>query len=294
MSNASRTIDLADLWALLWKHWLAIFIVTFLATAAAVAIALLIPPVYRAEVIVAPSQERSGGLGGLAGLAGQFGGLASLAGINLPRTDSDESLAILKSRGLATTFIEQNELLPVLFPKIWDAKLARWNTADPESVPTLWSGSKLFQKKVMRVRSDQKTGLVTLSIDWGDPQTAATWANALIRHCNGLIRERALGSAERNIAYLEGQLEKTSLAQVKQAISQLLEVEIKNVMMTKGTEEYAFKVIDAAVPPEERFSPSRKMVVILGFLIGLCGSAVWFFLRDIGIRGTRPAPRPTQ
>jgi uncharacterized protein involved in exopolysaccharide biosynthesis len=65
-----------------------------------------------------------------------------------------------------------------------------------------------------------------------------------------------------------------------------LEGEIKNVMITQGNEEFAFKVIDGAIPPQDRFSPSRKLLLALGLLIGAFGSLLWFLLRDFSRRNT--------
>jgi uncharacterized protein involved in exopolysaccharide biosynthesis len=280
MSNDFRTVGLSELWALVRAHWRAIGLTTLFTTSVSLAAALLIPPVYRAEVTLAPVKQQANGLGGLASMAGQLGGLASLAGISLGSNDSYENVAILKSRALTETFISENDLLPVLFSRLWDSQSKRWKAAKVESIPTLWDGNKLFQKKIQDIRLDQKTGLVSLTIDWKSPQIAASWANGIVKRCNTLVRDRAMGIGERNIAYLEDQLKKTDLAQVQQAISQILEAEIKNVMVTKGTEEYAFKIIDPAVVPKERYSPSRTLLVILGIVLGSCGSVTWFFVRD--------------
>jgi len=52
--------------------------------------------------------------------------------------------------------------------------------------------------------TDPKTGLVTLSITWNDPNIAAKWANGLVRMANDYLRDQAIEESERNIAYLDG------------------------------------------------------------------------------------------
>lgn len=39
-------------------------------------------------------------------------------------------------------------------------------------------------------------------------------------------------------------------------------------MLAKSREEYSFKIIDPPVVPEERIKPKRRLIVMLGFIIG--------------------------
>lgn len=74
-------IDLREYWQVLVRYKKLISAITSVTTAIALLIALVLTPIFRAEVLLAPvSNEPKPGLGGL---AGQFGDLASLVGINL-------------------------------------------------------------------------------------------------------------------------------------------------------------------------------------------------------------------
>ena len=42
------------------------------------------------------------------------------------------------------------------------------------------------------VDEDKKSGLITLSITWKDPQVAANWANDLVKQLNEQLREQAI------------------------------------------------------------------------------------------------------
>ena len=72
--------DLAELWNAIWAGKLKIIAVTAVFAIASVFYALSLPNIYKAEALLAPATEESGGM---AGLAAKFGGLASLAGVNL-------------------------------------------------------------------------------------------------------------------------------------------------------------------------------------------------------------------
>lgn len=232
------------------------------------ALAFMIPPTYRAEVVVVPvnSEPSAGGLGAL---AGQFGGLAALAGVNLGSGgDKSEGWGTLSSRALIQQYIQDNKLLPALFPDKWDSSGKRWK-ASLSKQPTLWDGTKLFTKKIRYVSEDKKNGLITLSIEWKKPEESARWANDLVRLSNSILRERAITRSQKNIDYLNAQLEKTSVIELRQSIYRLLESEIKNVMVAKGSDDYAFRILDPAVVPQEKAKPKRSLIVLFGIVCGL-------------------------
>jgi uncharacterized protein involved in exopolysaccharide biosynthesis len=52
-------------------------------------------------------------------------------------------------------------------------------------------------------------------------------------------------------------------------MSRLLEVEMQKLLIAKGNEEFAFRIIDRAVTPRERDSPKRRVVVAGSLLAGL-------------------------
>jgi uncharacterized protein involved in exopolysaccharide biosynthesis len=105
-------------------------------------------------------------------------------------------------------------------------------------------------------------------VEWTDPGTAAEWANGLVTLANENLRERARSGAERNISYLNAQIKETSLVPLQQVMFNLIENEMKTVMLANAREEYAFTVVDHAVPPEIRSRPQRTLLVILGTMFG--------------------------
>ena len=74
-------IDLKELFAALWDGKPIISVITGIAAAISVIVALSLPNIYTASALLAPA-ENSGG--GLSGLMKQYGGLASRAGVSLP------------------------------------------------------------------------------------------------------------------------------------------------------------------------------------------------------------------
>lgn len=270
---AEDEIDLRELFRVLAQRKETIAAITLFVTLVALAIALLTPKTYRAETLLTPVTEEKGG--GLSALAGQLGGLAGLAGISIGGGgggDKAVSLATLKSRALIEKFIADQNLLPLLFERKWDAETKSWKESDPDKVPDLQDGYDLFNKQILNVSEDKKSGLVTLAIEWKSAELAANWANELVRRANEYLRQKVLDETQKNLAYLDQQAQQTSILEVRQAIYKLMESELKKAMLAKGSEQYAFKVIDPAVVTKKKIRPKRALIVSLGFLLGLFGS----------------------
>jgi uncharacterized protein involved in exopolysaccharide biosynthesis len=278
--TASSDIGLKGLVAILSRDWKLIFVVTSVFTVIAGVGAFLAEKEYKATVqfSVVTSDQHGGGGGG--GMISQFGAIASFAGVSLGgESEKFEALALLQSRILTETFLQQYNVLPLLYPKLWDPVAGRWMVTDPKQVPTLWKAEAQF-RKVRTVVQDPKTSLVTLSISWRDPVLAATWANALVSMTNTRMRDRAIRDSERNIVYLRDQATKTQLVPVQTALSTLLETQYKQSMLAGGNDEYALKVIDPAVAPETPSSIRRGYIVLGGLLGGVFVGVLFVFVRS--------------
>lgn len=246
--------------------------------------AIILPPQYDASVIVSPVSNDDGQLGALGSLASQFSGLASLTGVSAASTiERNKALVILESRALTERYITSQNLLPILFDDRWNAEKQQWRGSGPDKTPTLWRANKRFDDDIRTVREGPKTGLIKLTITWKDPNLAAQWANGLIREANNYLRTEAVDESERNIAYLRGLIANTDLVTIRDAISAVLEKEINKQMLARGTEEYALKVLDPALP-SERPEILRKAGWVLGGGLGGLFLSVLFVLLRASIR----------
>ena len=203
-ADRADEFDLIALWRGLSAYKVVIASVTVVSGLVALISAIRAPPIYRAEVTITQAREDS--MSG-SGALNQLNGLARLAGVNLGTGAGPqrEALAVLKARHLVQEFIERNDLLPVLF---------RGSTKPP----TLRRGVKLFQAGVLNIREDTRQGLAIFCDEWTDPATAAQWANAFVALANELLRNRALVDSKRNIAYLNDQISKTDVVELRRVM----------------------------------------------------------------------------
>jgi len=256
-------LSLIDLWSILWRGRFLVIAASTLFAIMAAAYALLATEWYKADVLLVSSVDNS-----MQDLASRFGGLAGLAGINVGRSNSNEALAVLSSRELTRSFISERELLPVLLHEEWDAKAGRWLAEDEEDQPDIRDGIKYFDENVRNVSRDSGSQLVTLSVRWTDPVVAADWATDLVGRLNETMRQRALKDATRNIGFLRGELEATNISTLNDSIGALLESELQKLMLARGNDQYAFRIVDAAQVPKLRDWPKRTLIVLLAIIAG--------------------------
>lgn len=285
LARTDHDLDLRQVAARLWRahYWIVLSVALF--TGVLAAIALLMQPVYRATVMLAPVNANDSALDDSP--VGSLGGLAALAGdIGVPGgTRTQEALAVMRSREFIERFIVDHRLLPELYASIYDARQQSWTVADDRQ-PTLARAYKYFNE-ISTAAVDPKTGLVKVQIDWRNPRQAATWANELVVRLNAVMRQRAIERSSAYIGYLEKELTTTPEITARAALGRLLEAQIRERMLATVNQEYALRVIDRALIPDARdpLRPKKLLLVMLGALVGLLVGAGGVFVYG----ATRPA-----
>jgi uncharacterized protein involved in exopolysaccharide biosynthesis len=216
--------------------------------------------VYAASITVAPtSSERD--LGGLQSALSALGGIAALAQLSGSRDSmKDEAVAILRSRAFTERFLESsgagNEILNHRFD------------GNPAKRYLLY---RYFDERIRSVTENRRTGLYVVSIEWIDPVLAADWANALVRQLNEEMRTRAVDEAQRNLSYLERQLPQSDQLVIREALGRLIESQVKSRMLATVTEDFAFRIVDPAVPAatEDYVYPRPAKFALGGIAIAL-------------------------
>ncbi len=275
-------IDLLEYWRVIWGKRKLIISVVFAAALLAAGVSLTMPNIYRAEVLLAPVSDEGSKSGGLSAALGGLGGLASMAGISLGGGGSvEENLAVLKSRKFLWMFIKDQKLMPILFEDDWDADKKAWIESDVEKQPSLWDAYRKFTKGgLLTVSKDKDSGLVTVGIEWVDAAQAALWANMLVSRLNEFLRQQAIGRSNGNLHYLNKELSRTHVADMRQALFELISQEQKKAMLANTQKEFAFQVIDKAVAPDKKVKPKRSLIVILSAFVSGFLAVIFVFIRE--------------
>ena len=295
-------IDLKELFSVLWAAKKLIVAVTAVFAVVSVIYALTVPNQYKATALLTPAQQDGAGLSGALGKLGGLGGLASLAGVDIGGGGGGEAQIaqeILLSWGFVEKFIEENDIAVKVFAAdgwnkeknqlsidndLYDIDEKRWTRNPPPGKtvnPTSWEIYKEFLELVS-ISTDKKTGLISLSVEYYSPYIARQWVDQLVVAINQYMKQRKLQMVNTNIEYLEAQIEKTSIARMKEVFYTVIEEQIKNKMLAEASPEYVFVTVSHAMVPEDKSQPKRALICILGTILGGMLSVAFVLIRYYG------------
>lgn len=291
-------IDLREIWDVLWKGRWWITGTTLLFSAIALIYSINLPNRYKSEVVLAPAQEQSGGLGGL---TAQYGNLAAMAGITLPggqNSNVDQALALVKSWPFLTDFIERYNLKPkIMAVKGWDKESNKiiydTNIYDPDSFqwvrepkpdrpsePSSYETYDVFSKMIS-VSHDSKSGLIKLSVEYYVPQLAYEWTMLLIQELNRHFQMRDIREATKNIEYLREKINETSITEMQAVFYRMIESQMKTLMLAEVSDEYLAKSVVRPMLPERKSRPSRLIILFVSSILGFGGSIFFVLLISV-------------
>jgi uncharacterized protein involved in exopolysaccharide biosynthesis len=187
--------------------------------------------------------------------------------------------AVLGSREFTERFLSDEDLLPVLFQKKWDARAGRWKEGIGRT-PTLELGYFAFER-IRTIVLDDNTNYIELQIDWPDRFKAAEWVNKMAERLNTEMRERAIANADASLGHLRVEFANTVEVATRASISGMIEAVERKKMLANVMPEYAVRIIDKAIVPDADSPqrPKKPMMIGVGLLFGmLVGIAVSLLL----------------
>jgi uncharacterized protein involved in exopolysaccharide biosynthesis len=286
-------IDIKLIFINLWNRKYLITFITTLIGISSVVYALSIPNVYESKIVLSAStSSESNNLN----VSGATGTLARIAGIDLGGSSSKApsvTLAIEKitSRKFSKDFIIKNSYQPELLAS------TGWNSAENKILyNSLYDDSKdkllfvpsdteLYKSFINRisVSFDKRTKLTHITFEHYSPFFAKEVLENLVITINEDIKNVELQTANDSIVFLENQIAKTNVSDLKFIFSKLIEKNIKTVLLAEVNPEFVFTVLDPAYVPDLRSSPSRGLICVLitgfGFLILATFLAIFDYLK---------------
>jgi len=282
---SSRDIDLRLLLTQVWKDkLLIIFFVTIFAITSVIA-ALSLENLYRSDIKLYPN-ESSGS--DISSMSSQLGGLASLAGVELGGGDNKVNLAIqtLKSREFISRFINKYNLkAAIIAEEHWDfnSNVLFYDQEMYNSEKELWvrevtkpfkvtpsdqEAYKEFIENHLILREEADVGIWVLTIEHISPYIAQEIATNLVKEINSQIRQSDMEEAEASLLILQGALKNVELVDMKNMLFELIQQNAQKKLLAEVREEYVFRVVDPAIVPEIKYSPSRALLCVIGTFLG--------------------------
>jgi uncharacterized protein involved in exopolysaccharide biosynthesis len=297
-------ITLKEIWQVVFKYKIFILFIVGLFAVSSVLIAKSLPNLYRSEVTLIASGESSSGL---SSLAGSLGGLANLAGVSLGGSGGKDNALIatemLKSRAFLADFVDKYGLLVPLIAaeglnedgslllneKVYDVEAKKWIRTVVAPKPVTPSAEDIFKRfrQILSVTRDGKTGVVRITLEFYRADIAQKWLNLLIKEINLTIKEKDMQEANNSIQYLTNVVEVTTNSAMKQSFYQIIEEQMKTLLLTKVRDEYVFSTIDPATFPEEKSSPKRALICIVITIVGFVFALMVVLIRHYVLLGNK-------
>jgi tyrosine-protein kinase Etk/Wzc len=236
--DEGSTLSLLDILTWLGEGKKFIGIITVLAGAIGLIVALLTPNMFTARTtLLQPSSQQSGSAAALAAL-GSLGGLAGSLG---SKAADELYVGLLKTDTLRRDVAQQFDLNK------------RYQTKNFEAL-------KKEMTQRVRVSSDKKSGLILIEVDDEDPPFAAQLANAHAEQVLKLLSRLAVSEAQKRRMFFEQQLKDTK-ENLIQAEQQLRSVQEKSGMVV--LDKQAGAIIEALAQLKTRIAEREIKLKVL-------------------------------
>jgi LPS O-antigen subunit length determinant protein (WzzB/FepE family) len=256
--------------------------------------ALISPNIYRSSAIIAPSsndnplQETS-----------TFSSFTSFSALDLLNESAKVSEGIERMKSLyffENYFLPYIKLEDLMAVKSWDyenniinsdktlfdATSNKWvrDVDYPLQVKPTSQESYEYFLKIFSITPHLDTSFFLISIEHQSPIIAHEWLELIIKNININLRDEDKAKATEAIDFLNNYSLNTNIQYLEDSISNLLESQLKAVMLASATEDYAFKLIDKPFIPEEKSKPYRALLCILGAFFGAFISLLVVLTKD--------------
>ena len=282
--NLEDDIDLKELFLALWSKKILILSITSLAAIITLLYSLSLPNIYSSHVLLAPTDPQDS----LSSKLGGYSSIAGLAGISIPGNSGakvTEAIERIKSFDFfVAQFLPNIKFENLVVAKEWNPATDTFNynseifnKKDNEwvakSIPSEQSAYAIY-RSILNISEDKKTSFTSIHIQHISPHIAQKWVKIIVQNINSHMRELDIKSAENSIDFLNSRMKKTSLSEIKVAISNLLQDQMKVLTLAESNKDYIFKLISSPMSPEKKSGPNRAQICILGTLSGLILSLI--------------------
>ena len=284
--NFIQINNLSDLIIFFWKYRTRLLLITVAITMLGAGISYFIPNKYTSNALyeIRQSDQSQPDLSGL-------GGYASLAGLDLPSGGSSKNaehvVEILKSKVILKNIMEiegyRANLVAakkydfsskkLLYKKnLYDPEKNIWTRKQKNNIGSIPSYIEIHEHKAyerLKISRDKATDFIEISFEHPSPYFAKIFIDTIIEITNSKIKKDDLSDATKSLTYLKKELKKTEFDEIKMSISKLIEENIKTIMLANIYDDYSLIPIEPSFIPEKKSSPSRILILMMSFLIGI-------------------------
>lgn len=297
--NTNSEVDylsLPYLLSLIKNYLKTLFLIGFLSGALSVFYALSLNDYYTSSAKFVPvtNTQESADLGGIAGMAAGLGiGLGDASGSKmnlvleiLESTDFFNELYVDESFVIELSAIEaydKDTKKVSLDPEIYNARESKWienfDKFTQTEKPSLLEAKEKFHSDHLAFAVDIETNFLSIEITHASPFIAQEWLTRVYKLVDEYIQIRDVQDLKETITYIDTQIEQSNSNQVRRALSNILESQMKTLMLSEVSSGYVIKVLDSPSFPELKSGPGRAVICIvltfLGSVLGYLFVLLW-------------------
>lgn len=295
----NEDINLLEIVKEIWKRKLVFSSITLVFIFISFLYAFSLPNVYKSDIkLIALDSNNSGQIG----MPNNLGAIANFGGLPFGSSVQNSKAAIaietLQSRDFLFEFIEKNKMhAPLLAATNFDS--IKNNFVYDQNIFSSETGWKKFLGKdgmpsnlaahskfieAMEITTDTDTGLITITFQHLSPKHVSDWLNDLIFSLEAKLRQIEINKSQKNLSFLQSKISENTIASVDEAFAQLIQEQIKQLMLTNADDDYIFRVVDPAVMPEVKSGPRKSLIILVGTFLGLIVSMLYIFINKSLLR----------
>jgi uncharacterized protein involved in exopolysaccharide biosynthesis len=254
-------ISIIDLLTVLGENKWKLFLIPAISACVAAIISFVLTPTYTAKAVYVNSSKSSSGSQIAEQLGGTIGGAVALG------TNSGDALVgLLNSNAVRDQLIEKFDLQNYYKKKNLEE-------------------TRKFFFEVVKISSDRKSSLLTIEVKDKDPEFAANLSNAHLGALRKLQKRLSKEEAQQRRDYFEQQIEVISQKPFRDPFTQTalmnsLIRQYETARMDESKESLVIQVVDAAIPPIQRSSPKRALIVLATGAVTFFLTMLWIFIRN--------------
>ncbi|MEY3017954.1 MAG: hypothetical protein RL336_1089 [Pseudomonadota bacterium] len=181
---------------------------------------------------------------------------------NAHSNEVDRILSSMRSIGFVETFINENDMYPMLFKEHWDENRQAWkNDFKPD---VRWASLNLNSIRAIDFNDD--TELLKIHFTYTDPKLAAQLANNFAPSFNRYIKNKQTQIISKRRDFLNQRLSETDNLELKRSIFRMIESQLAAESLLIARDDYPLEVIQPALPALYKSSPQRKQWAAISFV----------------------------
>ena len=307
-SGQPQVVTLQEILLPIWRERKRILIISIAVGVVTLGVNFLLPKSFKSTATLLPETDKSR-LGSL----GQFAGLASLAGVNVSGGDVPRLYpAILTSETLLQEVVERR-YHTLKYPDSVDL-IKYFECNEPTPAENLDKAIKKLQES-MSVSLDNKTNIVTVSVEMEEPQLAADVLNESVDQLDTFLRTKKITSASEQRSWIEERLKQVDqeLRDAEETLKNFREknrrvvdsptlvleqqrlarnVEVESTIFVELKKQYELakieeiknisvvNILDEGRAPVKKERPHRATNAAIFFFLALAGTSGYFVARE--------------